>query len=65
VDWIINTPMSAESKEDERAIRRTALEHALPTMTTLAAAAAAVMGIRAMGNGTPAVLSIQEYHKTL
>jgi len=62
VDWIINTPMSAESKADERAIRRTALEQQLPTMTTLAAARAAVLGIRAMRSDTPSVRSLQEYH---
>jgi carbamoyl-phosphate synthase large subunit len=62
VDWIINTPMTAASKFDEIAIRRTALEHGLPTMTTLAAARAGVMGIRAMRNETPGVLSVQEYH---
>ena len=56
--------MSAESKADERAIRRNALEYAIPTMTTLAAARAAVLGIRAMGSDTPAVLSVQEYHGT-
>ena len=40
VDWIINTPMGAASKHDEVAIRRTALENNIPTMTTLAAARA-------------------------
>ena len=64
VDWIINTPMTAESKSDEIAIRRGALEHGLPTMTTLAAARAAVLGIRAMRSDTPSVLSVQEYHGT-
>ncbi|MCC6695615.1 MAG: carbamoyl-phosphate synthase large subunit [Candidatus Hydrogenedentes bacterium] len=62
VDWIINTPMGVESKSDERSIRRTALERGLPTMTTLAAARAAVLGIRAMRQGTATVRSIQEYH---
>ena len=40
VQWIINTPLGAESKYDERAIRRNAIEHSLPIMTTLAAAQA-------------------------
>ncbi len=62
VDWIINTPMGSDSKYDERAIRRTALERGLPTMTTLAAARAAILGIRAMRNGTGTVRSLQEYH---
>ncbi len=65
VDWIINTPLGAASKYDERAIRRNALEHNLPTMTTLAAARAGVQAIRAMKEGTPAILSLQEYHELL
>jgi carbamoyl-phosphate synthase large subunit len=62
IDWIINTPMGVESKEDERTIRRTALERGLPTMTTLAAARAAILGIRAMRQGAATVRSLQEYH---
>jgi len=62
VDWIINTPLGAASKYDERAIRRTALEHGLPTMTTLAAARASVLAIRSLREGAPHVLAIQDYH---
>jgi carbamoyl-phosphate synthase large subunit len=63
IDWIINTPLGASSKFDERAIRRTALERALPTMTTLAAAQAAVSAIRAMRESELHVISLQEYHE--
>jgi carbamoyl-phosphate synthase large subunit len=62
VDWIINTPLGAASKFDERAIRRTALEHGLPTMTTLAAAQAGVQAVRALKSGAPNIKSLQEYH---
>ena len=62
VDWIINTPLGAASKSDEVAIRRTALENNIPTMTTLAAARAAVQAIRALKDGKLATLSLQEYH---
>jgi carbamoyl-phosphate synthase large subunit len=69
--WIINTPLGADSKYDERAIRRAALEHGLPTMTTLAAAQAAVSALQAMspdgekaGEFTFDVRSLQEYHGT-
>jgi carbamoyl-phosphate synthase large subunit len=62
VDWIINTPLGRASKFDERAIRRTALERGLPTMTTLAAAKAAVQGIQALRDGSLGVLSLQEHH---
>ncbi|MBX3176316.1 MAG: carbamoyl-phosphate synthase large subunit [Candidatus Hydrogenedentes bacterium] len=62
VDWIINTPMGAASKHDEVAIRRTALENSIPTMTTLAAARAAVQAIRALKDGKLSTTSLQEYH---
>ncbi len=65
VAWIINTPMGAASKYDERAIRRTALEHGLPTMPTLAAARAGVQALRAIRDNTPAVMALQDYHATL
>ncbi len=65
VDWIINTPLGAESKFDERAIRRTALENNIPTMTTMAAARAAVMAIRALKEGDVSITSLQEYHSTM
>ena len=62
IHWIINTPLGAQSKFDEQAIRRTALEHGIPTMTTLAAAKAAIEGIKAMNDSAPTVYSLQEYH---
>jgi carbamoyl-phosphate synthase large subunit len=62
VDWIINTPLGVDSKQDEIAIRRTALERGVPTMTTLAAARAAVRGIRALKGMQTSVYSLQEYH---
>jgi carbamoyl-phosphate synthase large subunit len=65
IDWIINTPLGAESKYDEVTIRRTALERGLPTMTTLAAGRATVRGIRAMKSAKTTVKSLQEYHAEL
>ena len=65
VHWIINTPLGAESKYDELAIRRSALERGLPTVTTLAAAKACVQGIRAMKKLDPGVVSLQEYHEEI
>lgn len=62
VAWIINTPLGSESKQDERAIRRTALERGLPIMTTIAAAKAAILGIKAMQEHPMTVKSLQEYH---
>ncbi len=65
VDWIINTPLGMNSKFDEKAIRRSALEHGLPTMTTLAAARAGVQALRSLRQGMPNIWSLQEYHAAL
>ena len=62
IDWIINTPLGLDAKEDEKAIRRAALERGMPTMTTLAAARAGVAAIAEMRVNTPQLFSIQEYH---
>ncbi len=62
IAWIINTPLGMDTKEDERAIRRTALERNLPTMTTLAAARAGIAAIERMRVSEPQLLSLQEYH---
>jgi carbamoyl-phosphate synthase large subunit len=65
VHWIINTPLGAVSKYDERAIRRTALESAVPTMTTLAAAKAGIEAVRAMKTESLDVKTLQEHHEEL
>ena len=65
IDWIINTPLGIRSKADERAIRRTALERGLPTMTTLAAAKAGVQALVALRKGEPEILTLQEHHASL
>ena len=62
VHWIINTPMGMQSKFDELAIRRGALDHGLPIMTTLAAAKAGLEGLRALKERKTGVCSLQEYH---
>jgi carbamoyl-phosphate synthase large subunit len=65
IDWIINTPLGSDSKQDERTIRRTAIERGLPIMTTVAAARAAILAIRATKDDKMHVLSLQEYHQGL
>jgi carbamoyl-phosphate synthase large subunit len=65
VHWIINTPLGAVSKYDELAIRRTALESGLPTMTTLAAAKAGIEAVRAMKTESLDVKTLQEHHEGL
>ena len=62
VDLIINTPLGRESFFDEKAIRRAAINHRVPCITTIAGAAAAVNGIRAIRRDKLDVRSLQEYH---
>jgi len=64
INWIINTPKGKSSKDDEVLIRRKALENNIPTMTTLAAAKAAVQALREMKKGSMEILSLQKYHRT-
>ncbi len=62
IDWIINTPLGIDSIFDERAIRRTAIEHAIPIMTTLAAGRASIQAIRALKTGEVQIAHLQSYH---
>jgi len=62
INLVINTPLGATSQYDEKAIRRSAVSHAVPVITTLAAAKAAIRGIKAMRQGEMDVCPIQEYH---
>ncbi|HMF02540.1 MAG TPA: carbamoyl-phosphate synthase large subunit [Terriglobia bacterium] len=62
VHLIINTPLGRESFFDEKAIRRAAINHRVPCITTIPGAAAAVNGIRAIRRESLNVKSIQEYH---
>jgi carbamoyl-phosphate synthase large subunit len=62
VDLIINTPLGRESFFDEKSIRRAAINHRVPCITTIPGAAAAVNGIRAIRRESLGVRSLQEYH---
>ncbi len=59
---IINTPHGPVARADEVKIRTTALYQKVPVMTTMAAAAATVEGIRSMQKEPLQVKSLQEYH---
>jgi carbamoyl-phosphate synthase large subunit len=63
IQMIINTPVGRESKVDDSYIRKTAVQHKIPYITTIAAARAAVDGIEALKYRSVEVKSIQEYHK--
>jgi carbamoyl-phosphate synthase large subunit len=61
ISLVINTPSGAESVYDETAIRRGAVEHRVPYVTSVAAARATVHAIGVARDGFN-VRSLQEYH---
>ena len=65
LDLIVNTPSSSKrSSDDDSYIRKSAIKHSIPYLTTLTAALAGVKGIAAkIENPVEKVYSIQEYHK--
>ena len=62
VDLLINTPLGRESFYDEKSIRRAAIRHGVPCITTLSAANAAVQGIRALQEQAIKVSAVQDLH---
>jgi carbamoyl-phosphate synthase large subunit len=62
VQMVINTPLGRESFFDDKTVRRIAMLHGVPCITTLTAAAAAVSAIRAIRTEGLTVRAIQEYH---
>jgi carbamoyl-phosphate synthase large subunit len=62
VHLIINTPSGKASMHDDSYIRKAAIRHKIPYITTTAAAVAAAEGIVARKLGKDSVKSLQEYH---
>ncbi len=68
IDLIINTPVGKHSKKDDSYIRKAAIKHKIPYITTVAAAVASVKGIAAYQQAienTSLVQSLQEFHLKL
>ena len=66
VSLVINTPTGRrDSRADDAAIRKAAIKYRVPYVTTLAAALAAVKGIKAAAGGKGGVKSLQEYHRAI
>ena len=65
IQLIINTPLGKNARDDDYAIRRAAIEHNVPCITTLSAAWAAVKAIRALRDEGISVKSLQEWHAEL
>lgn len=65
IQLIINTPRGQDTFFDEKAIRRAAVLARVPTITTLAAAEAAVEGIDSIQRRTTTVHALQQLHAAL
>jgi carbamoyl-phosphate synthase large subunit len=64
VDLVVNTPTGVGARTDGFEIRRAAVAHGIPCLTTLAAGISAARAIAgAHKNGEPEVLCLQELHR--
>jgi carbamoyl-phosphate synthase large subunit len=62
IQLVINTPSGKLSKHDDSYIRKAAIKHKVPYITTMAAAIAAARGIAAHRKAKGRVKSLQSYH---
>jgi carbamoyl-phosphate synthase large subunit len=62
VQLILNTPLGAHAHSDGSEIRAAAIEMNIPLLTTLSAASAAVVGIRALRQSELCYQSLQEHY---
>jgi carbamoyl-phosphate synthase large subunit len=62
VNLLINTPVGRGARTDGWEIRRAAIEHGVPCITTMTGATAAARAIGARRAGRPEVHSLQELH---
>ena len=62
IQLIINTPIGRQAAHDDKYLRRAALDYAVPTVTTLAGARAAVEAITALQQQTIEVHALQDIH---
>jgi carbamoyl-phosphate synthase large subunit len=64
VHLVVNTPTGSGARTDGWEIRRAAVAHGIPCLTTLAAGVSAARAIsRAQADGAPDVLCLQELHR--
>jgi carbamoyl-phosphate synthase large subunit len=62
VDLLVNTPVGRGARTDGHEIRRAAVEHGIPCITTMTGASAAARAIGARRTGSQPVISLQELH---
>jgi len=65
IQLVVNTPSGKRSQGDDSYIRKAAIKHKVPYVTTLAAALASARGIAARRTGHGGVKSLQEYHRDI
>lgn len=65
IQLIINTPVGKSSKYDDSFIRKMAIQHKIPYVTSMMAAEASVEGIDAAKKGNIAPRSLQDYYQEL
>lgn len=65
INIVINTPAGKMSEYDDSYIRKNAIKHKIPYITTTSAALASTEGIKDRRNGAYKVKSIQEYHESI
>jgi carbamoyl-phosphate synthase large subunit len=61
VALLVNTPLGKKSQYDDYAMRRAAIMHKVPYLTTMSATNAACDAILALRSVTPQVRSVQEW----
>ncbi len=62
IQLIINTPIGRQATHDDRYLRRAALDYAVPTVTTLAGARAAVEAIATLQSQELTLAALQDIH---
>jgi carbamoyl-phosphate synthase large subunit len=62
IHLVVNTPIGRAGLHDDSYIRKAAIKHKVPYITTTAAAIAAAKGIAAVRRGRSEVKSLQQYH---
>jgi len=64
IQLVINTPVGRQAAHDDKYLRRAAIDYAVPAVTTLAGARAAVEAITALQGEPMAVTALQDIHPT-
>ena len=65
IQLVVNTPEGKYAEVDDSYIRKEAIKHGVPYITTTTAARAATKGIEARRKGKTSVKSLQEYHRDI